>query len=60
MNMAWGWVEDMITDHMWEWLCEEWEVCVTDNYQEIIELLSTEVISAVYAMLFGGGEAATL
>ena len=58
--MAWGWVEDMITDHMWEWLCEEWEVCVTDNYQEIIELLSEEVIKAIWNMVMGGEEAATL
>ena len=40
LSMAWGLVEDQITDHMWEWLCDEWEVCVGDSYQEIIELLS--------------------
>ena len=58
--MAWGWVEDMITDHMWEWLCDEWEVCVGDSYQEIIELLSQEVLGAVWTMVMGGEEAATL
>ena len=60
LSMAWGLVEDQITDHMWEWLCDEWELCVGDSYQEIIESLSGEVLGAVYEMVMGGEEAATL
>ena len=60
LSMAWGLVEDQITDHMWEWLCDEWELCVGDSYQEIIESLSGEVLGAVYEMVTGGEEAATL
>ena len=60
LSMAWGLVEDQITDHMWEWLCDEWELCVGDSYQEIIESLSGEVLSAVWEMVTGGEEAATL
>ena len=56
-GMAWNLVEDQITDHMWDWLCDKWGVCVGDSYQEIIELLSAEVLAAVYTMVMGGEEA---
>ena len=58
LSMAWGLVEDQITDHMWEWLCDDWEICIGDSYQEIIELLSGEVLGAVWTMVTGGGEEA--
>ena len=60
MGMAWNLLEDRITDHMWKWLCDDWQICIGDTYQEIIELLSGEVLGAVYAMVMGGEEAATL